>query len=152
MTDPIVEPVIEVVELTAEQTHPIRRAVLRDETDEVVFDGDDLPTTIHLGATITGELVTISTWLQRRYPDLPEHAGHQLRGMATLPDARGSGAATLVLATGIERCADAGATVVWARARVTALTFYERQGFRATGDEYVDLTTGLPHRDIVLLL
>ena len=86
--------------------------------------------------------------MQRRYPDLPGHPGHQLRGMATLPAARGSGVSVLVLHEGLRRCAAAGSTVVWARARVTALAFYERHGFDTRGDEYIDLTTGLPHRDI----
>ena len=150
----IVDPMMELVELTADETHPLRRALLRNDTPDhrVEFDGDDLPTTFHLGATRDGELVTISSWMLRRYPDLPDHQGHQLRGMATSPDVRGSGAAALVLRGGLWRCADAGSTVVWARARVTALGFYERHGFEPCGDEYVDLPTGLPHRDITKLL
>jgi predicted GNAT family N-acyltransferase len=142
---------IEVVELAAAQTHPMRRSLLRDGTrsDVVTFDGDDLATTFHLGATIDGRLVTISSWVPRRYPDLPEHEGHQLRGMATEPDARGTGASAEVLRAGLARCAAAGSVVVWARARVTALSFYERHGFECRGEQYVDLTTGLDHRDIV---
>ena len=142
--------VIEVVELTAARAHPLRSALLRNDTPDgrVKFDGDDLPTTFHLGGTIDGELVTISSWMQRRYPDFPDRRGHQLRGMATLPEARGSGVSARVLDEGLRRCAVAGSTVVWARARVPALTFYERHGFETRGDEYIDLTTGLPHRDI----
>lgn len=142
---------IEVVVLTAEETHPLRRALLRDGTasDEVEFEGDDLDTTWHLGAQLAGRLISISSWMQRRYPDLPDHAGHQLRGMATAPDARAIGASTAVLRAGLVRCAAAGSSIVWARARVTAVSFYEREGFEIRGDEYVDLTTGLPHRDVV---
>jgi len=146
-----VDRVIELVELTAADTHSLRRALLRNDTpdDVVEFEGDDLDTTFHLGAVLDEELVTISSWMLRRYPDLPELRGHQLRGMATSPGARGSGAGALVLRGGVQRCADLGSTVVWARARVTALGFYERHGFETHGDEYADLTTGLPHRDIV---
>lgn len=142
---------IEVVELTAADTHPLRRTLLRNDTpdDRVEFDDDELPTTFHLGARLDGALVTISSWMQRRYPDLPADRAHQLRGMATVPDARGSGVSALVLDEGLRRCREAGSTVVWARARVAALTFYERHGFEARGVEYVDLTTDLPHRDIV---
>lgn len=145
---------IEVVELTAAETHPLRLRLLRDGTasDEVVFDGDDLATTLHLGGTVNGELVAISTWLVRRYPDLPAQSGHQLRGMATQPAARGSGVSAAVLNAGLNRCSEAGSTVVWARARVAALSFYRRHGFETRGDEYIDLTTGLPHRDIVIFL
>lgn len=145
---------IEVIELAADQTHDLRRALLRDgtESDVVVFEGDDDATTFHLGARFDGELVSISSWMLRRYPDLPDHVGHQLRGMATLPIARGTGTSAALLANGMQRCADLDSSVVWARARVRALTFYERHGFETRGHEYTDLTTGLPHRDIVAFL
>ena len=143
-----------VVELSAEQTHDLRRRVLRDGTpsDEVHFEGDDLPTTLHLGVVLDGAIVAISTWRPKPYPDLPASDGVQLRGMASSPDVRGSGAATLLLRTGIDRAAATGAELVWARARDTALGFYEGHGFATVGRGYVDLTTGLPHHDIVLRL
>jgi len=145
---------IRVVELTADQTHELRRTQLRDGTggDAVVFDGDDEPSTFHLGASVADQVVSISTWMLRRYPDLPEHPGHQLRGMATLPSARGSGVSPTLLRAGIEQCSHRGSSVVWARSRVTALPFYERHGFEPRGHEYIDLTTGLPHRDIVMFV
>ena len=144
----------EVIELAAHGTHGLRRTLLREGTasDDVVFDGDDEPGTFHLGVTIGDDLVAISSWMQRRYPDLPGHPGHQLRGMATIPPARGSGVSSTLLRSGLERCADLGSDVVWARARVAALSFYERHGFEPRGHEYVDLTTGLPHRDIVIFV
>ena len=143
---------VDVVELEPEATHSLRRAVLRDGTasDRVVFDGDDEPTTIHLGVRRGGELIAISSWMRRRYPDLPALVGYQLRGMATEPRSSGTGAGTALLVEGIRRVTERGASVVWARARVSALPFYERHGFETIGDEYVDLTTGLPHRDILL--
>ena len=138
-------------EIAAVDTHPLRRSLLRDGTasDRVEFEGDDETTTFHLGAFVDDELVAISTWMSRRYPDLPGHPGHQLRGMATVPAARGTGVSHELLVDGLRRCADAGSSVVWARARVAALSFYTRHGFETRGHEYVDLTTGLPHQDIV---
>lgn len=145
---------IRVVEIGAEDTHELRRSLLRDGTasDLVVFDGDDEVGTFHLGAFVDDTLVTISTWMSRRYPDLPGHPGHQLRGMATAPTARGTGVSDELLVTGLGRCAELGSSVVWARARVVALAFYLRHGFEPRGHEYVDLTTGLPHQDIVTFI
>lgn len=142
---------IEIVELDAAATHPLRRSVLREGTasDVVVFDGDDEPTTIHLGATIDGELVAVATCLQRPHADQPNRLAFQLRGMATVPAQRGSGVGGRILDAGVDRCRAAGAELVWARARVSALSFYLHRGFRTVGDEYVDATTGLPHCDIV---
>lgn len=144
-----------VVHLTADETHPLRRRVLRDGTpsDVVVFDGDELDSTFHLGfRTDQGDVVGVSTWLARNYPDRPADVGYQLRGMATDPTHRGTGAGAAMLLAGIDRCRDLGATLVWARARDTALGFYTRHGFATVGLGYVDLTTGLPHHDILLPL
>jgi GNAT superfamily N-acetyltransferase len=69
--------------------------------------------------------------------------------MATEPAHRGEGLGALLLARGIERCRERGARIVWARARDAALEFYRRFGFDTIGLGYVDLTTGLPHHDIV---
>jgi predicted GNAT family N-acyltransferase len=145
---------MDVVEIQPAETHPLRRSVLRDGTasDEVEFDGDDLSATFHLGVRDGGELVAISTWIERRFPDLPALVGYQVRGMATDPARRGEGLGARLLVAGIERCVSAGAGVVWARARLTALAFYERHGFEPRGLDYTDLTTGLPHCDIVRVL
>jgi predicted GNAT family N-acyltransferase len=139
------------VDLRPEETHPLRRAVLRTGTpsDEVVFDGDELATTFHIGLRVGGEVVAIATWLERPYPDRPGDRGFQVRGMATVAALRGEGLGGRLLAAGIERCRAAGAALVWARARDTALAFYGHHGFVTVGVGYVDLTTGLPHHDVI---
>lgn len=145
---------IEIVELSAVDTHLVRRSVLRTGTvsDDVVFDGDEEATTFHLGVTVHGELVAVSTW---RHQACAHHAGrpaYRLRGMATLPARRASGFGGRLLDAGADRCRSTGAELVWARARVSALEFYVHRGFEPIGADYVDATTGLPHRDIVLEL
>ena len=116
-----------------------------------MFDGDDLDTTFHLGMRDgDGEVVAISTWMQRPYPDRP--------GDRRVPAARhGDGrraprrrdSARSMLDAGIERCRAAGRVLVWARARDAALAFYARHGFTTIGLGYVDLTTGLSHHDVI---
>jgi predicted GNAT family N-acyltransferase len=41
---------------------------------------------------------------------------------------------------------------VWARARDSAIGFYERAGFTVVGDVFVDDATGLDHHLVVLEL
>lgn len=144
-------PDVQIVEIIAGETHPLRRSVLRDGTksDQVTFDGDDESTTFHLGVLDGGSLVAISTWMERRYPDLPALTGYQLRGMAIDPTHRSGGIGSLLLGGGLDRCRSQAVELVWARARLSALGFYERHGFETRGPEYIDLTTGLPHIDIV---
>lgn len=144
--------VTDIVEIAAADTHDVRRSVLRAGTpnDVVEWDGDDDPQTFHLGVRASsGELIAVSTWLWRRYPDRPAVDGFQLRGMATDPAHRSTGIGGRMLVAGLDRCAATGAGLVWARARVTALPFYLRFGFEPEGPEYTDLTTALAHRDIV---
>jgi predicted GNAT family N-acyltransferase len=141
----------EIVEITAADTYALRRTVLRDDTPthDVDWPDDDLPGTMHLGVRVDGELVAISTWVDRRHPDHPAEPGVQVRGMATAERHRGSGFGGLLLEHGVQRCFAAGNELVWARARDTALTFYECHGFTVFGHGYVDLTTQLPHHDVI---
>jgi GNAT superfamily N-acetyltransferase len=141
----------DVVEIAAADTHALRQAVLRNDTPthDVHWPDDDLPGTTHLGVRVDGELVAISTWVERRHPDQPGERGVQVRGMATAERHRGRGFGGLLLEHGVQRCFAAGDDLVWARARDTALTFYERHGFMVFGLGYVDPTTQLPHHDVI---
>ena len=140
-----------VIELTAAQTHPLRLDVLRRGTPsrEVAFPEDELPSTLHLGVELDGVVVGVSTWIENDHPDLPAMRGVQLRGMATAPHLQGHGIGGVLLESGVERTIASGHDLVWARARDTALGFYERHGFVRRGPGYVDVVTGIPHHDIV---
>lgn len=149
-----------VVEITAADTAPLRREVLRRGTpsDVIEFPGDTDPTTFHLGAIVDGQLVGVSTWLLN--PDPPgavldgdtfdaargqDVITVQLRGMATLDEYQGCGVGTRLVDDGLRRAREMGALVVWARARDTALGFYERAGFDVVGEGFVTSATQLPH-------
>jgi GNAT superfamily N-acetyltransferase len=136
-----------VVELTADETHPLRLAVLRGDTPTKVtaFAEDLLPGTFHLGIRDGQELIAVSTWAPRPYNDTP---AVQLRGMATAPQLQGHGLGSLLLEAGCLRAAKI-ADLVWARARDTALEFYLRHGFTVEGDGFIDEQTEKPHHVIV---
>ena len=142
---------MKLVDLAPSDTHDLRRRVLRvgTVTTSVVFDGDD--EAVHLGLVDDG-VVAVSSWFERRHPDRPALTGFQLRGMAVEPERAGAGLGSRLLAGGVERMAALGAELVWARARDTALTFYTSRGFEVFGEGYVDLSTGLPHHDVIRLL
>ena len=136
------EPVV--VELTPEETHPLRLAVLRSDTPtkDVEFAEDTWPGAVHLGVRVDGELVATSTWVPREFEGEP---GVQLRGMATDQARQSTGLGGLLLEQGCVRMAAAGHAMVWARARDSAVDFYVRHGFEVVGDGFVDQTTRLPH-------
>jgi GNAT superfamily N-acetyltransferase len=139
-----------VVEITAEETHALRGSVLRSDTPSTAttFPEDDWPGTFHLGVRRGAELVAISTWIPRPFPERPAVPAIQLRGMATAPELQGTGLGAVLLDEGCRRAA-ATAALVWARARDAALAFYLRHGFTVVGEGFVDETTGKPHHLIV---
>ena len=142
---------MEVVTLVTTETHELRRRVLRndDPAANVVFDGDDDPTTVHLGVRDdTGRPVAVSTWRPKPGPVDPSPTDRQLRGMAVDDGRRGTGIGTILLAAGVDRAFADGAAAVWANARDTALAFYLRHGFEVIGDGFVQAETGLPHHRV----
>ena len=144
-----------VVELAAEQTHDLRRRVLRVDTPStgVVWPGDALASTVHLGVVSRpdGELVAIATWLHSPSPDIDAaNSGIQLRGMATDPSRRESGFGAVLLDAGLVRARESGADHVWANARSAVLGFYTSHGFEITSDEFESIDTAIVHRRILL--
>jgi GNAT superfamily N-acetyltransferase len=142
-----------VVEVTAADTHDLRRRVLRagSPTAEVRFAGDDAPGAFHLGVRAgSGELLAVGSFLPVSTPVRPGASAVQLRGMAVEPDAAGTGLGAVVFAAAVERVRATGAEVLWANARDTAVGFYERMGMHVEGDGFVPAETGLPHHLVVL--
>lgn len=154
---------------TTAQILPLRLAVLRDGTpsQDANYSEDELPGAVHLaireqtGGTSTddtftsGVVIATSTWIPRPYPfdqATPPTTALQLKGMAVAKAARGQGLGAALLAGGIEHATSLGAKCVWARARDSALYFYERHGFETIGEQFIDEATGMGHHIVVTWL
>lgn len=128
-------------------TAPLRQAVLRphqtiEEMSASVHDGEGA---IYLAARRQGQVVGSGSVRPEAPPWAPEESGAwRVRGMATAPDQRGQGIGAAVLTALVERVSAAGGSTVWCSARIPARTFYERAGFAATGETWVDPRIG-PH-------
>jgi GNAT superfamily N-acetyltransferase len=142
---------LEIVEISALDTHPLRLSVLRFDTPtkEVVFPEDEWPGSWHLGARRDGVLVATSSWVPREHDGRP---GVQLRGMATARHLQSAGVGGHLLEAGCELARARGFTLVWARARDAALAFYERHAFRVEGEGFIDHATQLPHHLVMRTL
>jgi GNAT superfamily N-acetyltransferase len=68
----------------------------------------------------------------------------RLRSMATRPDVRGDGIGAAVLNAVLDHVAARGGGVLWCSARTPAFSFYERAGFLAYGEPWLDEKIG-PH-------
>lgn len=137
---------------TTEEILPLRMSVLRDGTPSrnPRYAEDDQPSTVHLVVRdASGTIIATSTWLPRPFPAEPTTEGVQLRGMAVDKTLQSHGVGALLLAAGIERAVGLGAHNVWARARDSALKFYERNGMMVVGEAFMDEATGMSHHLVV---
>jgi predicted GNAT family N-acyltransferase len=135
---------LEVVEIVAADTHDLRRSVLRwnTPTKEVVFAEDEWPGCWHLGLRREGVMVAVCSWVPRPLDDRP---AVQLRGMATDRALQGTGLGGELLEEGCRVALERGFDLVWARARDSALAFYDRHGFVVEGNGFIDEGTQMPH-------
>jgi GNAT superfamily N-acetyltransferase len=142
---------VRVTEISASETYPLRRRVLRPGLPDsvIVFDGDDRPGAFHLGA-FADSLVGIATFFPSPYEDRTD--AWQLRGMAVVPEVQGQGVGGLLLAEGVARVRSAGANLLWANGRDAAVGFYERHGWKIVGDGFEYGPAHLPHHVVVLAL
>jgi predicted GNAT family N-acyltransferase len=132
------EPAVTVEEVAADVTYPLRRAVLRPDGGDLTWVGDQDETTVHLAARDgAGRVVVVARFHPASCPWRPEASSPwQLRGMATGPEARGTGAGRALLVDGLARVAVRGGDLVWCDARVTAAGFYERMGFTVVTEPF----------------
>jgi predicted GNAT family N-acyltransferase len=126
-----------VEEVPAEVTYPLRGAVLRPDGGEIVWAGDEDPRTFHLAARDAhGAVVGVVRYSPAACPWREAAAPWQLRGMATEPAVRGSGAGRALVMVGLAAVATRGGDLVWCKARVAAVGFYERMGFAVVTEEF----------------
>lgn len=136
-----------VVRLDVADILDLRRRVLRRGTpvSHAHYAEDEDPGVVHLGIVREERVVATSTWLMRPCPELPGETAMQLKGMAVEDELQGHGIGRVLLEGGLALARDAGAGLVWARARDSALGFYETCGFDVMGGAFIDDITGLSH-------
>ncbi|MDZ4804632.1 MAG: GNAT family N-acetyltransferase [Candidatus Eisenbacteria bacterium] len=136
--------------IVAAETRYLRQAVLRPQQAavELVYPGDDDPRTRHLGAFVGDRLVGISSIYvepmpalsgDRPSPGVDPGTGDtdwRLRGMATLPEVRGTGLGGALLDACLDHVGTKGGTRLWCNARTTAAGFYLRHRFEIHGEEF----------------
>ena len=123
----------------------LRHAILRAglPRDTAIFPGDDHPDARHVVATDpAGRVLGCATVHLNAWDGEP---AWQLRGMATDPVVRGTGVGRAMLGF-LERLLAEQFPVrqMWANARVPAIGFYERLGWRVVSDPFEVPTAG-PH-------
>jgi len=143
-----------VIELAVEDTHDVRRRVLRDHRpdDSVDLPEDHLPGTVHLGVVddsgVGSAVVAVATVFPDATDFRPGASAARLRGMAVDHHLQGQGAGSVLLAAVVEWARRQGHGVLWANGRDSALGFYERHGWAPVGEGFT--TLDLPHHVVLL--
>ncbi len=137
-----------VEEVPVDVVLPLRAAVLRGG-GPAGMPGDDDPATVHLAArSPDGEVIGVARLSPAPCPWRAARSPWQLRGMATAPDARGTGVGRVLLDGCLAVVAQRGGDLLWCDARVTAAGFYERMGLTVVTGEYDKPGVG-PHVGMV---
>lgn len=140
LAHPALEPGIEIREISAEETYPVRRPVLRPgrPAEECVFGGDELSSTLHLGVFLGEKLVAVASFMQQQNALFEAHLQYQLRGMAVLEDLQKMGLGEELLLAGEKLLKERfKKLLLWFNARETAIGFYEKYGYQTRGDLFM---------------
>jgi len=129
----------------------LRVAVLRKGTPatDCNYPEDTYPDVVHFGIIHEGVAVATSSWFMKECPEKPGVTAMQLKGMAVAENLQGAGIGALLIDAGVALAKERGATIAWARARDSAMGFYERLGFTSTGEGFIDGPTAMPHHIVV---
>jgi GNAT superfamily N-acetyltransferase len=122
---------VQVREVTLARTRALRQAVLRPHESVEDMAAHEPAGGFAVGAFDGEALVSVGFIAADGEP-----GAWRIRGMATEAHARGGGAGRAVLDALVRHALAEGALRVWCNARVGAVPFYERAGFRVTSEEF----------------
>jgi GNAT superfamily N-acetyltransferase len=122
---------LEVREIPIAATRALRQAVLRPHQTPDELASHETPDAFAVGVFAADALVAVGFVGPEGGP-----GAWRVRGMATVPEARGRGAGAAVLDALVDHALEQGATRIWCNARTPARTLYERAGFCVASDEF----------------
>lgn len=133
-------------QITSQDTFPVRQPVLRPGLPPAtcIFEGDDLPTTTHLGLYIDNVLAGIVSIFKYTSDKFPSHNQFQLRGMAVLPQYQKQGLGEKLVEAAEKLIFEQGGEFIWFNARESAVGFYKKLGYSVKGDMF-DIAGVGPH-------
>lgn len=131
----------------------LRHKVLRanKDIDSARYALDNNPTTFHLAKKEQNEIVCVATFYPEHTSIINAQNPYRLRGMATHPEFRRRGFASELMNAAFEHLTKLECDVLWCKARVVALDYYDFMGFHKIGDVFEIEGIG-PHYHMYKLL
>jgi GNAT superfamily N-acetyltransferase len=122
-------------EVPVAETRALRQAILRPHETVEDLAAEEADGAYAVGVYDRDELIAVGLVAPG-----DDSGVWRVRGMATVPGARGRGAGTAVLEALLRHARASGASRVWCNARTPARRLYERAGFNVTSEVFE-----LPH-------
>ena len=139
--------------LPVEEIRPLRLKILRPgcQPDSVIYDCDIDPTCFHIGAKIKDKVVGVATFYQLDHKEIKGKKSCRLRGMATDDKFQNQGIGKEVLEYSFLYLKNKNIDLLWCNARLIAIGFYKKIGFKVYGDLFEIKNIG-PHYDMYIRL
>ncbi|WP_162127182.1 GNAT family N-acetyltransferase [Flavobacterium phycosphaerae] len=125
-------------EITANDTFSVRHPVLRNEKpiESCHFEDDTLPTTHHYGIFDNKELLGVVSLYKKQHSLFQDEIQVQLRGMAVLQEFQRKGLGERLVSHCEQQLKNETNVLLWFNARETAVSFYEKMGYKTIGTAF----------------
>ena len=119
-------------------THIVRHRILRPgmAVESCILPGDELKSTIHLGAYDQDTLLGVCTILDNPNNGTFNEPNGQIRGMAVQSSIQNKGVGRLLIKEAEIQAKSCGFHLLWMNARKGASGFYLKMGYRIWGSEF----------------
>ena len=125
-------------QVNVEIIRPLRNLVLRpgQPIESTDYNRDKEFQTLHYANIINQKVCSISTFYPEPIPAIEASVAYRLRGMATHPNYRRQGLARAMMHQAMVDIQKLGCDLLWCKARLVAIDFYESLGFMKIGQIY----------------
>lgn len=132
----VIEVKIESVRL--EDIIDIRHTVLRQgqPRSSCYYPEDSYKHTIHFAAINKDSIIGCASLYKESHPDFKLKQSWRIRGMAVLDVFQGQSIGGQLLSVCVNHGIAHKADVLWCNARINAVAFYKKEGFKIIGDEF----------------
>ena len=124
-----------VQQVEVQKIRALRHLVLRpgQPIESTDYDRDNDKQTLHYATIFDDTIVTIATFYPEKMQEILSSNAYRLRGMATHPDYRRMGFARRLMLKVFKDLEQKKCDLLWCKARLVAVKFYESLGFIKTG-------------------
>ncbi|MFS0823329.1 GNAT family N-acetyltransferase [Bacillus sp. 1P02SD] len=142
-----------VKQIAPEMTYDLRHSILRPHQpmEACMYDTDHQEGGFHVGAFYEGKLISIASFCAVSNEDFPSRNQYRLRAMATLGEYRKLGAGREVVNFAESILKEKGTELLWCLGRTSVQKYYEKLGFRPSGEVFDYPPIG-PHIVMVKIL